>query len=142
MKALTLSLLSLLLLSISACSKYEEGQNFTLVSKKSRLVGNWKLVKQTENDVPMNLQNIEATASILENGTFKTKFTITLLGFPYTEENEGTWKFNNLKTQVIFTENGATNSSYRTIVRLAKDELKLKEKNINDVELISTFEAY
>lgn len=38
-----------------ACGKYEEGPKFSLESKKSRLVGEWKVTSITKNGVDQSL---------------------------------------------------------------------------------------
>jgi hypothetical protein len=141
MKKLIVYSLALLMLgaAFSSCSKYEEGPNFALSTKKSRLVGDWKLVKQTENNVEMDLQNIEATAKISSDGTYSLKFVLYVVGIPFTDQSDGKWKFNSNKTQVIFTETGASTSSYRTIIKLAENELKLKEINSAEDVIIATY---
>ncbi|MBU3660524.1 MAG: hypothetical protein FGM14_11665 [Flavobacteriales bacterium] len=139
MKLYKLAFIALIITLLSSCNKYEEGPNFSLSSKKSRLVGEWKLVKQTENGSEIDLQNINATAVIAENGTYSIKFTLYILGIPITDDSDGKWKFNANKTQVIFTETGATSSSFRTIIKLAENELKLKEINNDGDIIIATY---
>lgn len=109
--------------SVSSCSKYEEGPNFALSSKKSRLVGEWKVVKLTINGNDVDLTSYAGTASIKEDGTYKTTTTYTILGLPVPTENEGKWEFNDDKTQVILTETGQSAPTSLTILKLAAKEL-------------------
>ena len=139
MSLIKYSFIAFLITILSSCSKYEEGPKFSFSTKKSRLVGEWKLVKQTENNVEVNLENVEASATISENGTYDLKFIVYVLGLPFTDQSEGKWKFNANKTQVIFTETGASTSSFRTIVKLAENELKLREVNSNNNVIIAAY---
>lgn len=125
--------------SVSSCSKYEEGPNFALSTKKSRLVGEWKLTKQTENGTDNNLTNVTTTLSIKDDATFYYKISYSVLGIPYTIDYNGKWEFNSDKTQVLFTEDGQTSITNQTIVRLASDELKLREIDGNDT-IVSTYQ--
>lgn len=125
--------------SVSSCSKYEEGPNFALSSKKSRLVGEWKVVKLTINGNDVDLTSYAGTASIKEDGTYKTTTTYTILGLPVPTENEGKWEFNDDKTQVILTETGQSAPTSLTILKLAAKELKLKQVSGSNVN-ITTYE--
>lgn len=125
--------------SVSSCSKYEEGPNFALSSKKSRLVGEWKVVKLTINGTDVDLTSYAGTASIKEDGTYKTTTTYAILGLPVPIENEGKWEFNDDKTQVIFTETGQSTPTSQTILKLAAKELKLKQVSGSNVN-ITTYE--
>jgi hypothetical protein len=51
----------------------------------------------------------------------------------------GKWEFNSDKTQVLFTEDGQTSITNQTIVKLASDELKLREIDVNDT-IVSTYQ--
>lgn len=125
--------------SVSSCSKYEEGPNFALSTKKSRLVGDWKLVKLNENGTDANLTNYTGTASIKDDGTFSMNVSYTLIGIPFSFDSEGKWEFNDDKTQVLFTETGESTTTSLIILKLASKELKLKEVDGTDVT-ISTYE--
>ena len=125
--------------SVSSCSKYEEGPNFALSTKKSRLVGDWKLVKLSENGTDANLTNYSGTASIKDDGTYTMKTTITTLGIPFSFDADGKWEFNDDKTKVLFTETGESTTTSLIILKLAAKELKLKEVDGTDVT-ISTYE--
>jgi len=46
-----LLLLAVLSVSITTCNKYEEGSKFTVLSKKSRMVNHWKILKITTNNL-------------------------------------------------------------------------------------------
>jgi len=124
---------------ISSCSKYEEGPKLALSSKKARLVGDWKLTKQVENDVEENLENYVLNLTISEDNSIKLEAIYTVLGVPFTTTKEGTWDFNSDKTQIQVTETGNSSSNSYIIVKLATKELKLKEVDGSDIT-VSTYE--
>lgn len=125
--------------TVTSCSKYEEGPNFALSTKKSRLVGDWKLVKLNENGTDVNLTNNSSTASIKDDGTYAMNTTYTALGIPLSFDSAGKWEFNDDKTKVLFTETGESTTTNLIILKLASKELKLKEVDGTDVT-ISTYE--
>jgi hypothetical protein len=141
MKKLIIYSFAFLMLSAAAssCSKYEEGPKLAFSSKKSRLVGEWKLTKQTENGTDNNLTNVTTTLSIKDDATFYYKIAYSVLGIPVSFDSEGKWAFNDDKTQVLFTEDGQTSITNQTIVKLASDELKLREIDGNDT-IVSTYQ--
>ena len=141
MKKLIIYSFAFLMLSAAAssCSKYEEGPKLAFSSKKSRLVGEWKLTKQTLNGTDNNLTNVTTTLSIKDDATFYYKIAYSVLGIPYTVDYNGKWEFNSDKTQVLFTEDGQTSITNQTIVKLASDELKLREIDGNDT-IVSTYQ--
>lgn len=65
-KTLLFSVLSLIVATtfLSSCSKYDEGSKFTLLSKKSRMVNDWHLISQTENNVTLNLSGVSSHLSL------------------------------------------------------------------------------
>jgi hypothetical protein len=81
-KTLFFSVLSLIVATtfLSSCSKYDEGSKFTLLSKKSRMVNDWHLISQTENNITLNLSGISSHLSLQKDGTAKSTFSYTLLG--------------------------------------------------------------
>ena len=48
MKTLKYTLLSILILSIYSCGKYEEGPGFTLLSKNARMCQKWRPIQSVD----------------------------------------------------------------------------------------------
>ena len=111
-------LLIIVITSLFSCKKYEEGPIFSLRTKKSRLVNEWKLLDA--------IAGIDLYWKFEKNG--KCTQTINSLSF------DGTWNFEDNKESLAITFNGKTESS--PIIKLTKDELWLKDLQGNTVKLI------
>lgn len=128
-KSLTIKAFAFALLAIvaTACSKYEEGSKFTVLTKKSRVVNTWKLDRATltidatgtEQDVtPAN------TTIIVETQKDGTAITTTTVGSLSSTDN-GTWAFNDDKSSLIVTDSSGDAMTYE-IVKLKANEMKLR----------------
>ena len=129
----SLLLLTLVSVSFSSCNKYEEGSKFTLLTKKARLVNNWRTLKITADGEDITGLNLITQVIISDNGTYIVKGEF--LGFP--TNDEGNWAFNSSKSHVIFTDNGGGISSYE-IIKLKDKELKVKITT-NGVEYVHEY---
>jgi hypothetical protein len=114
-------------LTLTSCNKYEEGANFSFISKNSRMINNWEMTKleQTSGiataDVTSTVDYIELDMN--EDNTFEMRTALTILVQIISVET-GTWAFNDDKTQVLLTlENGSVRTC--NIIKLKKDELKI-----------------
>lgn len=125
--------------SILSCSKYEEGSNFTLLTKKMRLANEWTLTSATVNGVE----------------TFDNSYTYILMmekdGKGYIEiSNEygsdrtyGTWELSGDKEDLILTDDEGNITVYE-IVQLKNKDLKLRQTVTffgYNTESISTFKG-
>ena len=127
MKLLTFALI---VLTLTACSKYEEGSG-SLASKKSRLVNDWKTVEITSNGYDIT------SWKLITEGTIRNDNTITVtneaFGFPIS--STGKWIFDATKDNVLVTNNDESLDTY-TIVMLEKDECKFRRTD-NDGNLLT-----
>ena len=132
MKKIIYSLTILAGLHFSSCSKYEEGPGISLRSKKSRLVGEWRIDKMYIND-----QDATAFAGMLIT---KTEFTnegdyiVTgddVFGNGPFEDN-GKWEFSDDKSEILTTTESG-NTSNLEILRLTNSELWVKEVSDGDI---------
>lgn len=114
-----LSIFIALCLTFSSCNKYPEGPKLSLLSKKARLSGDWKMEK-------ILINNVDQTAAFTSNEVFSIKkdgkYSVSS-----TPVEEGTWKFSGDKKQLIVKSNasGAKEITY-TILKLKNKELWLK----------------
>ncbi len=128
------SLLSLLMLSFfSACGKYEEGNNYSMLSKKLRLCGDWMLYEATDVD-----GNVIDSLGYAENlylnrdGSFKKTTTVYEDGRVISTSNiSGSWRFIYEKESLALINASRNINLKYTIVRLSKDELKLQDAQTN-----------
>lgn len=127
----TFALLSLVFV-FAACSKYEEGSKFTILTKKTRMVNTWTLSSFT---VDGNAQTIQGTNTwdIKKDGT--ATVSVSSGGFSFSDT--GTWDFNSDKTKLVVTDSDGDIEEY-TIVQLKNKDLKLKQVE-NNVEYVWAF---
>ncbi|MEJ6583196.1 MAG: lipocalin family protein [Crocinitomicaceae bacterium] len=126
---------ALIILSLGACSKYDEGSP-SFASKKSRLVNDWTMVKLTINGFDVTALKIITGVDIKANNTF------TVYGEANGVEtsSSSTWVFNGNKTQVLVTNADGSIDSYE-IIKLEKDSLKLKIINNNGATVIHEYKS-
>lgn len=111
--------------TFSACTTYEEGPSFSLLTPEMRIKGTWV---QTQIYIEGELQDgndlgIEFKFNSDGTGTNTTSFSI--FG---TEENDMVWKFNEDKTMVLFKDAEAEESAAwdeAKIMRLTSSEMWL-----------------
>lgn len=153
------TLVILVLTFVAACSKYEEGPDITFLSKEKRLIGEWESQEILYNYRPSNItttdtlyyfcnslpvyitQELKKTYKIESDGTLY--LTSTYVNTVYQEgENceysanvtetssnkEGTWHWKSNKQYIVFE---LEKREEWQIVRLAKDELKLRRDDSN-----------
>jgi hypothetical protein len=127
-RSITLKMMvfALVSLAITACSKYEEGSKFTVMTKKSRLVNEWNITKFTTTYSGVsNTETVTGMAvSIKKDNTYTMTYTSN--GSSFSES--GTWAFSDDKEKLIMTDaDGDISTS--TIVLLKNKEMKLKDVN-------------
>ena len=128
-KTLLFSVLSLIVATtfLSSCSKYDEGSNFTLLTKKSRMVNNWHLTSITQDGLALNMSGISLHMELMKDGSATNTLSYTVLGQTFEDVAVGTWEFNDDKSKLVLTETGATVSDEYTILKLTKDEMKTEQ---------------
>lgn len=114
-------------LLLSSCSKYDEGSNFTLLTKKSRMVNNWHLTSITQDGLALNMSGISLHMELMKDGSATNTLSYTVLGQTFEDVAVGTWEFNDDKSKLVLTETGATVSDEYTILKLTKDEMKTEQ---------------
>lgn len=112
---------------LSSCSKYDEGSNFTLLTKKSRMVNNWHLMSASVGGFEINLSGTSKHLELSKDGSAKYTEKYIVLGSTYEGITNGTWEFNDDKSKLVLTETGATVSNEYTILKLTKDEMKTEQ---------------
>lgn len=116
-----LALVFLLAVSFTACDKYEEGANISLLTAKMRVTNTWVSSTFTIESSLFPTSTSNSSELTIENdGTFTHVSTISPFSASTTT---GTWGFNSDKTQLLLTE-GSTVETW-DIVKLKNKELKL-----------------
>ncbi|NVK66901.1 MAG: lipocalin family protein [Flavobacteriales bacterium] len=111
-------------ISFTACDKYEEGANYSLLTAKMRLVNHWKLEKVTITNGNTTYDATGSYPSTVMKMKKDNTYEIVYTAGNFTTNETGTWEFNDDKTQVIVTETGGSPNNY-TIIKLKNKELKV-----------------
>ena len=124
-KQLTLVLaVALFTVNMTSCSKYEEGSKFTVLTKKARLAGDWKMTGLTdENGIDQSAQITGLTITF----TFEKDGSYSIL-FPGDDAETGTWDWASDKENIILTDTDGDTEEFQ-IIKLKNKELKLKDAN-------------
>lgn len=117
--------LLLVAVSFTACDRYEEGANYSLLTAKMRLVNSWKMTKVTATN---GNSTYDATGSfpstvlkMRKDETFEVIYTSGV----FTTTDTGTWSLNDDKTTVTTTDADGDVAVY-TIIKLKNKELKVE----------------
>ncbi|MDD3688315.1 MAG: hypothetical protein PHE56_16345 [Bacteroidales bacterium] len=131
-KVFSISIITLaLVLTFSACTTYEEGPSFSLLTPDMRIKGTWNQTELYINDD-------------LQDNTFKVDFTFESDGTGTRTSTLGSasvtvdivWQFNDDKTILLTKEPDDTEYDEATILRLTNSEMWI----IDDAELWGEWE--
>lgn len=137
MKKSKIVLFGLLFLILGACTKYEEGSNFSLLSAKARLVNHWDIISYEIDGVNQSITgNNSLQMDFYKDETFKRTWIVA--GFPIAEA--GHWSFGAKKSTLILTKNNGTLELY-TIVKLTSKDLKAKRTDDDGKIHVYTFKG-
>ena len=137
-----LSLLSLAIIFVfSSCNKYSEGPNFSLLTKKTRVVNDWTLESYTKDNTELYEQGYEENLSIEKDGTYSMTRITPNLGQLHSVSSHGTWEFDNAKTSISFLEEGSIIGITYEILMLKNKSLKLRQTDFNNSNYDWTFYA-
>ena len=97
MTKLKLNIFAFLILALlfTACDKYEEGSNFSLISAKKRIEGKWELTKYTLNGNDWSQDMVDNSYNFKKDGTFTA--TAFYVFANQTFNLGGTWELTNDK---------------------------------------------
>lgn len=125
---------ALVAIVMTACSKYEEGSKFTLLSKKSRMANTWTLKTFTVNDV----QQVLGGTSTLEMDK-DGKATSTWTNSFGSSSDIGSWEFSGDKEELVVTDSDGDVERFEIVMLKSKD-LKLRQVE-NGFTSIATYEG-
>lgn len=135
MNKLKVFLFSAVLVVIAACTKYDEGSNFSLLTPKARLVNTWTMTKYEVNGSDETVNNAGLEIIFYKDNTFKRTF---IFGFQVSED--GDWTFADGKERLILTKKDGTIEGY-TIVKLKNKEFKAKRTDDNGNTFVYSFKG-
>ena len=132
MKTFKYILLSIIILSIYSCSKYEEGPGFTFLSKSARICQKWRPIQSVDGSSGV-ITNIDSDGSYIEfvkDGSIQyyNKDQMSFLGI---DAVAGTWEFSDDKMQVSYSYDVLTLNTIKleTIKKLKINSLGLENAN-------------
>ncbi len=132
--------LAFLALAFTACSKYAEGSDFTLLTKKARMVNEWTLEStQLNNVVYTESSSLVRKCTFNSDGSYMQTISSAAIGSSVLNTS-GKWAFSSDKLKLVLTE--SVNNNYSTefiIVALKNKELKLKETQYSGAPAILKF---
>lgn len=110
-------MITALIVTATSCGKYEDGPNFTLKTKKSRITNKWKPVKKYFNgDEQPIIDDGDNFIEISKNSDYRYFYQNRYVTWDYS----GEWEFYDSKKKIIVTFD--TSADTLTILRLTKDE--------------------
>jgi len=127
-KLLFLIMSAIFMSAFFGCGKYENGPTFSLASKKSRIVNQWKVQKAT------GFGGTDYTDSY-ENETIEFKKDNTFIIIDGSSTYSGTWDFDGSKENLLLTETGDTYGVVYQILRLKSNSLWLKGADSYSMEI-------
>lgn len=124
---------AIFLFSLSSCTKYADGPNFSILTKKARITNTWKLDSYTFNNSDYTTES-EVKLIIEKDGTFSESTIINALGQIQSSHRHGSWEFMESKAQISFTDSevGSLPVNYE-IRELKNSTLKIRRTVNNNV---------
>lgn len=143
MKHLFLAILTMaILLASPSCSKYPNGPKFTLLTKTSRIVNDWKLTSYMVNGNEFIETQPEIKCVIEKDGTYSTSSSVTALGQIQTQYSHGTWSFSDDKTSLMILLEGEDIPVGYTITELRSKKMVLQYYDkVTNITYVSTYET-
>jgi len=127
---LMFSVIVSLMFILPSCGKYEEGPDFSLRTKKQRLVGKWK----TDNYI-----NDQGSSNAEDNNTYEFTSENTYVFEGAFGTINGTWDFSDDKSSVVTTYSlpilGEQEVEFK-ILRLTNSELWVIDEDDLQIQLI------
>ena len=125
-------------IGLTACGKYEDGPNFSLLTKKQRLTGDWEVEKLIDGGVNLISNGYDIEMEFDKDGDFEisSSYNITEYGYTYSGTNtvEGEWEFSSDKEEIELDFDDGSSQEIE-ITRLTNKELEgeFSEQNMNKI---------
>lgn len=132
---------ALLFIALASCNKYEEGANFSFISKKARVVNTWVQVATsiTDSNGSSSTNTGYTEIEVAFDKDMNYAYTGKFLGFPFSQS--GTWSFNSDKTGINLRQDPSQGNDYQQwrLVKLKNRELKIETEDDNGNTLMFEF---
>ena len=110
-------------LSLPGCGKYEDGPKFSLLTKKSRVVGQWDV--KSIGPTVLQSQGVTINFEFDKSGSLIQTASYSYYGYNQTFTYAGSWDFASDKEQLLLTIDGS--SELFEIKRLTSNEMWLDD---------------
>lgn len=117
------AILLMAILSLSSCTKYEDGPLISLRTKTARLTGKWEVVEEKVNGSTQPEDNTPSIYEFDKDLDYKESHT----GNGVTVISEGKWDFADKKEKIRITYDNDDVEEF-TILRLTNNELWVEQK--------------
>jgi len=109
------------IIGLASCGKYEEGPAVSFRSKKARIEGDWKLVKQIVDgkEETLDADDKDDVFKFNKDGTYE-------LTDPGNGTEKGKWTFNDGKESLTITESSSGFAIVAKILKLKNNEMWLE----------------
>lgn len=125
---------SVILISMTACQKYEDGPAISLRSKSERVANDWKINQATDSGKDVSSDYKRYELNLTKDGGATLSADYNFGGFTYQYVTNGNWSFSNDKEKINFDfENNDADGIYR-ILKLKEDEMWLFDES-DELEL-------
>lgn len=122
---------------IFSCGKYEDGPNFSLITKKKRLVGKWKLekIKGPNYDFPFEYDYFTFTFDKNGDWEYHSQFQLPDIynSGKSNDDQKGKWEWQEEKKEIEIKwyTNYSSGLEEYDILKLTKTEFILEDKNLS-----------
>jgi hypothetical protein len=150
--AIILTVVAVTAMLFSSCGKYDEGPSFSLLTKKARIVGEWKVDEMYINDTlvnfedlyselfaltGMNVSNISLVTNLEKDGTGVSSIKYTVLGINGSQDTNLKWEFDDEKENLRIQRQDPETQVWgdwenSEILRLTKSECWIKNTETDD----------
>lgn len=150
--AIILTVVAATAMLFSSCGKYDEGPSFSLLTKKSRIVGEWKVDEMYINDTLVDFEELYAAlfslsgitvsdiamvTTLEKDGTGMSSIKYTVLGVDGSQDSNIKWEFDDEKENLrIQTQDEETQVwgewEESEILRLTKSECWTKSSETDE----------
>jgi len=113
-----------IVLNISSCSTYDDGPNFTLKSKKSRLSGTWEVVK-VDGD---RMEDGSITLEFDKNGDFSFSVEYSFYGYDINADYDGEWEWADGKENIKIDYDEGDDTEFH-VTRLTNSEFWFEDED-------------
>jgi hypothetical protein len=125
--AIILTMVAATAMIFSSCGKYEEGPSVSLLTKKARITGTWKVIETSTNGTSVDLGDMVTKTTIEKDGTGSISVSGSFMGIDFSSTSDLEWEFNDSKEGIKIRTKGTDETEWSEwdeseIIRLTNKE--------------------